>query len=195
MQTSLLIGPSASRAFVNEEKYAEIWHAVCEYSGNWVKPNISWVLSNEDTVIQANTEFKSSGIKVDVNSTFEFQLSQFEGKYLTCLIQNKFGRDERLMVHVPKYCKLSQLSQQKRKQQQKNVFYLLIAICCFFHSAISSIEVLNKTTLDRRSHGRHEHRLALQENLSNQKILLKAYGNAPSHKTTCYRYVESWMLK
>lgn len=75
-----------------------------------------------------------------------------------------------------------------------NVFYLLNAICCFFHSALSSIEVVNKTTFERRSHGQHVHRLALQENLPNQKILLRAHGNASSYKITCYRYVETCMF-
>ncbi|XP_018939679.2 uncharacterized protein LOC109067131 isoform X2 [Cyprinus carpio] len=150
------LGPSASRAFLGEERYTQIWHAVCEYSGEGVKPNISWVLLDEDTVTQATTEVKYKGIKVKVNSTHEFQLSQYEGKDLICLIQNKLGRDERRTIRVPKY-------------------------------SISSIEVLNETTLDRRSHGQNEHRLALQENLSNQKILLRAHGNAPSYKTICYR--------
>ncbi|KAK9961891.1 hypothetical protein ABG768_007289 [Culter alburnus] len=150
------LGPSASRVFLREERYTDNWHAVCEYSGDGVIPKISWVQSDEDTEIQSTTESKCNGIKVNVNLTSEFKLSQYEGKNLTCLIQNKFGKDERRTVHVPKY-------------------------------SISSIEVVNKTTLDRRSHGQHEHRLALQENLSNQKILLRAHGNAPSYKTTCYR--------
>ncbi|XP_016423829.1 uncharacterized protein LOC107752385 isoform X2 [Sinocyclocheilus rhinocerous] len=150
------LGPSASLAFLGEERYTQIWHAVCEFSGDGVKPNISWVLPDEDTVTQATTEVKYNGIKVEVNSTHEFQLSQYEGKDLICLIQNKLGRDERRTIRVPKY-------------------------------SISSIEVLNETTLDRRSHGQNEHRLALQENLSNQKILLRAHGNAPSYKTICYR--------
>ncbi|XP_042595179.1 uncharacterized protein si:ch211-149e23.4 [Cyprinus carpio] len=150
------LGPSVSRAFLGEESYTLIWHAVCEYSGDGVKPNISWVFPDEDTVILVTTESRYDGIKVEVNLTHEFQLSQYEGKDLICLIQNKLGRDERRTIHVPKY-------------------------------SISSIEVLNKTTLDRRSHGQNEHRLALQENLSNQKILLRAHGNVPSYKTTCYR--------
>ncbi|XP_067307152.1 uncharacterized protein si:ch211-149e23.4 [Pseudorasbora parva] len=146
------LGPSASRVFVGEERYTHILHAVCEYSGNGVTPNISWVLPDKDTLIQATTESKCDGIKVEVNSTYEFQLSQYEGKELICLIQNKLGKDERRTIHVPKY-------------------------------SISSIEVVNKTTFDRRQ----GQRLELQENLSNQKILLRAHGNAPSYKTTCYR--------
>lgn len=102
MKTSLLLGPSASRVFLGEERHTHIWHAVCEYSGEGVKPNISWVLPDEDT---ATTESKNDGIKVEVNSTYAFELSQFEGKYLICLIQNKLGRDERLAIRVPKYCK------------------------------------------------------------------------------------------
>lgn len=116
MKTSLLLGPSASRVFLREERYTDNWHAVCEYSGDGVIPKISWVWSDEDTEIQSTTESKCNGIKVNVNLTSEFQLSQYEGKDLTCLIQNKFGKDERRMVHVPKYCKLSQLSQQKWKK-------------------------------------------------------------------------------
>ncbi|XP_016124013.1 uncharacterized protein [Sinocyclocheilus grahami] len=150
------LGPSVSRAFLGEESYTLIWHAVCEYSGDGVKPNISWVFPDEDTVILVTTESRYDGTKVEVRLTHEFQLSQYEGKDLICLIQNKLGRDERRTIHVPNY-------------------------------SISSIEVLNKTTLDRRSHGQNEHRLSLQENLSNQKILLKAHGNVPSYKTTCYR--------
>lgn len=123
MKTSLLLGPSASRMFLVEERYTDIWHAVCEYSGNLVKPNISWVLSDEDTIIQTTTETKCDGIKVDVNSTFEFQLSQYEGKNLTCLIQNKFGRDERRTMHVPKYCKL------KRNGNNNNKKSILFADC------------------------------------------------------------------
>ncbi|KAK2881259.1 hypothetical protein Q8A67_018527 [Cirrhinus molitorella] len=152
------LGPSASRVFLGEERLdTDIWHAVCEYSGvNGVKPNISWVLPDEDTATQETPEFEYDGIKVEVKTIHEFELSQYEGKDLICLIQNKLGSDERRTIRVPKY-------------------------------SISSIEVLNETTLDRRSHGQNEHRLALQENLSNQKILLRAHGNAPSYKTTCYK--------
>ncbi|XP_026138439.1 uncharacterized protein LOC113115225 [Carassius auratus] len=150
------LGPSVSRAFLGEESYTLMWQAVCEYTGDGVKPNISWVFPDEDTVMLATNESRYDGIKVEVNLTHEFQLGQYEGKDLICLIQNKLGRDERRTLHVPKY-------------------------------SISSIEVLNKTTLERRSHGQNEHRLALQENFSNQKILLRAHGNVPSYKTTCYR--------
>lgn len=110
----MLLGPSASRVFVGEERYTHVWLAVCEYSGDGVKPNISWVLPDENTAIQPTTESKCDGIKVDVNSTFEFELSQYEGKNLTCLIQNKLGRDERRTMRVPKYCKLSQQQHKKK---------------------------------------------------------------------------------
>ncbi len=194
MKIYLLLGPSASRVFLGEERNTLfwdtlIWHAVCEYSGDGVKPNISWVFPDEDTVILVTTESRYDGIKVEVNLTHEFQLSQYEGKYLICLIQNNLGRDERRKIHVPKYCKL--FSTLKYSLALFLVIRLVNVICFCFHLAISSIEVLNKTTLDRRGHGQNEHRLTLQENLSNQKILLRAHGNAPSYKTTCYRYVES----
>ncbi|KAI2656205.1 Immunoglobulin superfamily member 10 [Labeo rohita] len=149
------LGLSKSRVFLKNKTYTDIWHAVCEYSSDGVKPNISWVLPDANAT-QVTTEFKYGVIKVEVNSTLEFQLSQYEGKDLICLIQNNLGIDDKRTMRVPKY-------------------------------SILSIEVLNKTTLDRRSHGQNEHRLALQENLSNQKILLRVHGNAPSYKTTCYR--------
>ncbi|XP_051521924.1 uncharacterized protein si:ch211-149e23.4 isoform X2 [Myxocyprinus asiaticus] len=150
------LGPSESRLVLGEERYTHLWYAVCEYSGDGLKPNISWVLPGVDTIVQAPAQAKYNGIKVQVNSTFEFQLDQYEGKELICLIQNEHGNIERQQKLVPKYF-------------------------------ISSIEILNKTTLDRRTHGQHEHRFTLQENLFNQKILLRAHGNAPSYKTQCYR--------
>ncbi|KAA0701835.1 hypothetical protein E1301_Tti017675 [Triplophysa tibetana] len=121
-----------------------------------VKPNISWILPDDDTIVQPTVQSTYNGINVQVNSTFEFQLKQYEGKDLICVIQNKHGKYERQTIHVPKY-------------------------------SISSIEVLNKTTLYRRTPRHHEHRVTLQENLSFQKILLRAHGNAPSYKTQCYR--------
>ncbi|XP_051966227.1 uncharacterized protein LOC127631877 [Xyrauchen texanus] len=150
------LGLSASRVYVGEEQYNHLWYAVCEYSGDGVKPNISWVLPGEDTIVHAPVQAKYNGIKVQVNSTFEFQLSQYEGKELICLIQNEGGKVERWAKTVPKYL-------------------------------ISSIEVLNETTLERRTHGLHEHRLTLKENLFHQMILLRAHGNTPSYKTQCYR--------
>ncbi|XP_051534616.1 uncharacterized protein LOC127429544 [Myxocyprinus asiaticus] len=149
-------GLSASRVYVGEERYNHLWYAVCEYSGVGVKPNISWVLPGEDTIFHAPVQAKYNGIKVQVNSTFEFQLSQYEGKELICLIQNEQGKVERRAKTVPKYF-------------------------------ISSIEVLNETTLEHRTHGQHEHRLTLQKNLFHQTILLRAHGNTPSYKTQCYR--------
>nr|XP_021328584.1 uncharacterized protein si:ch211-149e23.4 [Danio rerio] len=150
------LGPSAILAFVAEERYTHIWHAVCGYSGYGVVPNISWILPENDAAVQAITEYKYNGIKVEVNLTYEFQLNQFEGKDLICVVQRELDWEERRTIQVPK-------------------FY------------ISSVEVLNKTTVDRRSHGQREHRVELQENLSNQKILLQAHGNATSYWTICYR--------
>ncbi len=106
MKISLFLGPSASRVFLGGESYTHIWHAVCEYSGDGVKPNISWVFPDEDTVILVTTKSRYDGIKVEVSLTHEFQLSQYEGKDLICLIQNNLGRDERRTIHIPKYCKL-----------------------------------------------------------------------------------------
>ncbi|XP_056613411.1 uncharacterized protein si:ch211-149e23.4 [Triplophysa dalaica] len=149
------LGLSGSRLFVREQLYPPLWYAMCECSGDSVKPNISWILPADDTIVQPTVQSTYNGINVQVNSTFEFQLKQYEGKDLICVIQNKHGKDER-KIHVPKY-------------------------------SISSIEVLNKTTLYRRTPWHHEHRVTLQENLSYQKILLRAHGNAPSYKTECYR--------
>lgn len=78
---------------------------MCECSGDSVKPNISWILPADDTIVQPTVQSEYNGINVQVNSTFEFQLKQYEGKDLICVIQNKHGKDERQTLHVPKYCK------------------------------------------------------------------------------------------
>lgn len=78
---------------------------MCECSGDSVKPNISWILPADDTIVQPTVQSAYNGINVQVNSTFEFQLKQYEGKDLICVIQNKHGKDERQTLHVPEYCK------------------------------------------------------------------------------------------
>ncbi|TRY89423.1 hypothetical protein DNTS_010825 [Danionella cerebrum] len=150
------LGPSSIRVMVAEVENVQIWQAVCEYSGEGLKPNISWIVPDEDAEGQATVEFVYNGTRVEISSTFEFELSMYEGKDLICLVQSQFGQDQRRRIRVPQY-------------------------------SISSVEVLNKTLVHRRSRGQHEHRLELEENLSNQKIVLRANGNAPSYKTACYR--------
>lgn len=95
---------------MGEELYARLWHAVCEYSGDGVKPNISWVLPEDDTVVQPTVRSTYNGIHLQVNSSFVFELSQYEGKDLVCVIQNKHGKDETQTTRVPKYCKHNVLS-------------------------------------------------------------------------------------
>lgn len=100
-----VLGLSTSRLFVGEQLHARLWHAVCEYSGDVVKPNITWILPDDDNIVKPTVRSTYRGINVQVNSTFEFQLSQYEGKDLICVIQNKHGKDERQTTRVPKYCK------------------------------------------------------------------------------------------
>lgn len=126
----MLSGLSKSRVFLKNKTYTDIWHAVCEYSSDGVKPNISWVLPDANAT-QVTTEFKYGVIKVEVNSTLEFQLSQYEGKDLICLIQNNLGIDDKRTMRVPKYCKRIAILAQLLTVHSVNVFYLLNAIRFF----------------------------------------------------------------
>ncbi|KAL6470882.1 hypothetical protein MHYP_G00195320 [Metynnis hypsauchen] len=154
-----LIGRPATHLRVGPLRDSALWAAVCEYRGDAVVPNISWVISNHSTtLVSANIQPTYEGNKVLVNTTYEFQLHQYEGKNLTCVIQHKYGEEERRTVPVPKYF-------------------------------ISSIVVLNKTSLLRGNHGQHTavNRIALQEALPHQRIVFRVSGNTPDYHLTCFR--------
>ncbi|KAL7848561.1 hypothetical protein SRHO_G00201840 [Serrasalmus rhombeus] len=154
-----LIGRPAIQLNVGALSDSALWAAVCEYSGDAVVPNISWVISNHNnTIVSANIQPTYEGIKVLVNTTFEFQLHQYEGKNLTCVIQHNYGEEERRTVPVPKYI-------------------------------ISSIVVLNKTSLLHGNHGQLTavNRIALQEDLPHQRIVFKVIGNTPGCQLKCFR--------
>ncbi|KAL0973178.1 hypothetical protein UPYG_G00199960 [Umbra pygmaea] len=144
-------------AFVVMQKGSPLWLAVCEYRGDGLRANLSWVLP-EDATGQTSLVSAYEGMTVQTNLTYEFPLALHEGQDLTCLIQNQHGLNERRKVHVPRY-------------------------------DIKSIRVLNETTPLYKPYGGELviHRLALKENLHNQRILLKVYGTVPTYKLTCHR--------
>ncbi|KAI4894049.1 hypothetical protein NFI96_024553 [Prochilodus magdalenae] len=153
------VGPPESHLGVGPLKDSTLWAAVCEYRGEGVVPNISWVISDHNTtIITASIQPTYDGIKVLVNATYEFHLHQCEGKNLTCLIQNDYGEEERRTATVPKY-------------------------------VISSIVVLNKTIPLRGNHAQRTavHRIALQKALPDQRIVFRVNGNTPAYHIKCFR--------
>ncbi|KAG7471258.1 hypothetical protein MATL_G00122560 [Megalops atlanticus] len=151
--------PPASSALgvsVGRQKASWLWLAVCEFRGDAVSVNLSWVLPENATGRTVSRSWHEGGqIRADV--TYEYPLALHEGENLTCLLQNEHGSEERTL-HIPLYY-------------------------------ISSLRVLNKTTPYQRpqSDGSLVHRLALQPQLRNQRILLRAYGNVPEYNITCVR--------
>ncbi|XP_036414897.1 uncharacterized protein si:ch211-149e23.4 [Colossoma macropomum] len=153
------IGPPASHLAVGPLRDSALWAAVCEYRGDAVVPNISWVISNHNTtIVSASIQPTYDDIKVLVNTTYEFELHQYEGKNLTCVIQHNYGEEERRTISVPKYF-------------------------------ISSIVVLNKTSPLHGNHGQHTavKRIALQEALPHQRIVFRVNGNTPTCHIKCFR--------
>lgn len=82
------------------------WAAVCDYQGAGVVPNISWVISDASNVPLPSRIYTAiDDIQVHLESTYEFSLSQHEGKSLVCVIQNPHGEADKRIIRVPKYCK------------------------------------------------------------------------------------------
>ncbi|XP_066518552.1 uncharacterized protein si:ch211-149e23.4 [Hoplias malabaricus] len=157
---------SVSRVNVGQLRDSALWAAVCDYRGDAVVPNISWVISkhnshNSTTVLRkVHTTFK--GIKVFANTAYDFNLSDHEGKNLTCVIRSNYGKEERKTVHIPKYF-------------------------------ISSIIVLNKTIGVPGNLGHHTaiHGVTLQEGVPNQRIIFRVNRNTPEIHFKCFRADQS----
>ncbi|XP_010891948.2 uncharacterized protein si:ch211-149e23.4 [Esox lucius] len=144
-------------AFVVSQKDSPMWLAVCEYRGFRLGAHLSWDLP-ENATAQISLHSRYEGMRVLTNLTYEFPLALHEGQNLTCLIQNHHGLNMSKTVHVPKY-------------------YIL------------SVRVRNQTTPLCRTKGCEPliHRVALKENLHNQRILLQVHGRVPTYNLTCNR--------
>ncbi|KAM9853277.1 uncharacterized protein ACBR49_004115 [Aulostomus maculatus] len=90
--------------------------------------------------------------------TYQFPLALHEGQDLTCVFHSEHRFIEKRSVHIPRYY-------------------------------ISSLKVLNNTTPLQSRYGGVPitHRLTLQENHPNQRILLQVDGNVPEYNLICRR--------
>ncbi|XP_037318660.2 uncharacterized protein si:ch211-149e23.4 [Pungitius pungitius] len=90
--------------------------------------------------------------------TYQFPLALHEEQDLTCVYSFEHGVTEKKTIHIPRYY-------------------------------ISSIRVLNHTAPLQSRHASETitHRLALEENHHNQRVLLRVEGNVPEYKLICER--------
>nr|XP_046245035.1 uncharacterized protein si:ch211-149e23.4 [Scatophagus argus] len=111
----------------------------------------------ENAKSQTSLQSEYEGQVLTARLTYQFPLARHEGQNLTCVYRFDHGTTEET-VHIPRYY-------------------------------ISSVRVLNRTTpLQTRYSGEQiTHRLTLQENLCNQKVLLRVEGNVPDYNLNCKR--------
>ncbi|KAG7480142.1 synaptoproteinsis syg-2-like isoform X1 [Solea senegalensis] len=151
--------PQLSVSLVRQQD-SHLWLAVCsvcECRGEGVETNLTWVLP-ENAKGQTSLHAEYEGHSLKTRLTYQFPLALHEGQDLTCVYQFKHGVTERRTVHVPRYY-------------------------------ISAVRVLNHTTPLRNRHADAAviHRLTLQENHHNQRILLRVEGNVPQYDLSCKR--------
>ncbi|XP_050985026.1 uncharacterized protein si:ch211-149e23.4 isoform X2 [Labeo rohita] len=171
--------------FTEEEKH-QIALPVCAPPNITLQSSVEWdggiayarlVCSVQSQTPAAAITYTVERHGIDVSFS-EFVMTQLEFQQSHVVVARSVAR---IPIYSHAGCTVTCVVEHRGLEKPENKSIVLPSL------AILSIEVLNKTTLDRRSHGQNEHRLALQENLSNQKILLRVHGNAPSYKTTCYR--------
>ncbi|XP_032358293.1 uncharacterized protein si:ch211-149e23.4 [Etheostoma spectabile] len=136
---------------------SQLWLAVCDCRGEGVGTNLAWVLP-ENAKGQTSLHSTYEGRVIKARLTYQFPLAYHEGQDLTCVYHFEHGATEKKTIHIPRYY-------------------------------ISSVRVLNHTTpLQSRYSGETiVHRLALQENHHNQRVLLRVEGNVPEYNIDCRR--------
>ncbi|KAM6932765.1 uncharacterized protein PEZ65_007867 [Lycodopsis pacificus] len=134
-----------------------LWLAVCDYRGEGVGADLAWVLP-EKAIGQTSQHSEYEGRVIKARLTYQFPLALHEGQDLTCAYRFEHGATEKKTVHVPRY-------------------------------HISSVRVLNRTSPLQSRYGGETitHRLALQERLRNQRVLLRVEGNVPEYSLICKR--------
>ncbi|KAK9521092.1 hypothetical protein VZT92_020929 [Zoarces viviparus] len=134
-----------------------LWLAVCDCRGEGVGADLAWVLP-ENTKGQTSQHSEYEGRVTKARLTYQFPLALHEGQDLTCAYRFEHGATEKKTVHVPRY-------------------------------HISSVRVLNRTSPLQSRYGGEPiaHRLALQERLRNQRVLLRVEGNVPEYDLICKR--------
>ncbi|KAK3561034.1 hypothetical protein QTP86_025715 [Hemibagrus guttatus] len=153
-----LIGPPRSYVRVALWKYTTHWAAVCKYESDGSITNISWVISDTKTATPLNINTTKEGSNVLVTCIYKFELCQNEGKFLTCVIHNKYGEVKRETIHVPN----------------------------FFISSIVVLNKTIPLHGSHGQHT-DVHRVALKEHVSNQKIIFRVNGNASACDIKCFR--------
>ncbi|XP_034556382.1 uncharacterized protein si:ch211-149e23.4 isoform X2 [Notolabrus celidotus] len=149
--------PQLSVSVVVRQKDSPLWLAVCDCKGAGVGTNLAWVLP-ENAEEQTSLHTESEGLVLKARLTYQFPLALHEGQNLTCVYRSKLGAAEKKTIHIPEY-------------------------------HISSVSVLDHTTPLQSYHRREPviHKLSLQENHHNQRILLKVKGNVPQYNLNCNR--------
>lgn len=111
----------------------------------------------ENAKSQTSLQSENNGQVLKARLTYQFPLARHEGQNLTCVYQFKHGSTVERTIHIPRY-------------------YI-------------SVRVLNHTTpLKSRYSGEPiTHRLTLQQNHHNQRVLLRVEGNVPEYKLDCKR--------
>ncbi|XP_029963467.1 uncharacterized protein LOC115399947 isoform X2 [Salarias fasciatus] len=142
---------------VEPQQHSPLWLAVCDCSGEGTGSNLTWVLP-ENAKSHTSLSVESDGNVLKARRTYEFPLALHEGQNLTCVYQLEDVVTLQKTVHVPKYY-------------------------------ISYVRVLNRTTPLQSRYGGEPllHRLSLQDNHHNQKILLQVEGNVPEYQLACAR--------
>ncbi|XP_071400914.1 uncharacterized protein [Centroberyx affinis] len=142
---------------VVRQQDSSLWLAVCDYRGEGVGANLAWILP-DNTTGQTSLHSEYEGHILKTKLTYQFPLALHEGQDLICVSQYQHGITEKRKIHIPRYY-------------------------------ISSVTVLNHTTPLQSRYGGELviHRLALQEKLHSQRILLSVSGNVPTYSLTCQR--------
>ncbi|XP_031153452.1 synaptogenesis protein syg-2 isoform X2 [Sander lucioperca] len=142
---------------VVRQEDSHLWLAVCDCRGEGVGNNLAWVLP-ENAKGQTSLHSTYEGRVIKARLTYQFPLAYHEGQDLTCVYHFGNGATEKKTIHIPRYY-------------------------------ISAVRVLNHTTpLQSRYSGETiAHRLSLQENHHNQRVLLRVEGNVPEYIINCRR--------
>ncbi|XP_040901606.1 uncharacterized protein si:ch211-149e23.4 isoform X2 [Toxotes jaculatrix] len=142
---------------VVRQRDSHLWLAVCECRGEGVGTNLTWVLPENTKGQTSNSNSEYEGRTMEARLTYQFPLALHEGQDLTCVYKFEHGITEKRTLHIPKY-------------------YIYV-------------RVVNHTTPLQSRYGGEPiiHRLALQENHHNQRILLRVEGNVPQYDLNCER--------
>ncbi|XP_033952734.1 uncharacterized protein [Pseudochaenichthys georgianus] len=158
-KTIHILGPKAPLMSVSvvRQQDSPLWQAVCDCTGEGVGTNLEWVLP-ENAKGLTSLHSESEGCVRKARLTYLFPLALHEGQELTCVYQSEHGATETKTLPIPRYY-------------------------------ISAVTVLNHTTplQSRYGDGPFAHRLALQEDHHNQRILLRVEGNIPEYNLNCKR--------